>query len=209
MNNLPLPRSNGYDDYKSVHEPMNSRAFFRLSIVLLAMLAGSSGYAQVYKWVDERGVTNYAGEPPADPKVKAKTKVVEDTMSVYTPPTSVTEAVATSRARRNDPLAEKVDNLERQLDAERRARQHAATAAAEAQAATAESARNVIGGTWYPPGAFVVPRVRNRTIPQAQLTPGTTAGNVVGPNGYIPGNSAGAARLAPPPRPRRPPELLR
>ncbi len=189
---------------------MKLRAAAALPLVF-GLLAAVPVYAQVYKWVDERGVTNYASEPPQDAKGKSKARIVEDTLSVYTPPKAVTQAIEDAREQRKSPLAEKVDDLERQLEAERRARQVAANAAAEAQAAAAEATPpGMINGTWYPPGAVIVPRGRHHhVLPQARLKPGTTAGNVVGPGGYIPGNSAAARPVAPPARPRRPSELSR
>ena len=183
---------------------MKPAAFAALAV--LALLVTAPCHAQVYKWVDERGVTNYSSEPPADPRTKTKVKTVEDTLSVYTPPRAVTQAIEDARDRRNNPLAGKVDDLERELAAERRARQNAAIAAAEAQAAAGSGPTGVTSDTWYPPGAVFLPHARHRVIPQAQLKPGTTAGNVVGPGGYIPGNSAGAR--APAPRPPAPSRLM-
>ena len=180
--------------------------------LVLALLATAPVCAQVYKWVDERGVTNYSGEPPKDAKGKSKARIVEDTLSVYTPPTAVTQAIEDAREHRKSPLAEKVDDLERQLEAERRARQIAANAAAEAQAAAADAASGqIVNGTWYPPGVIIAPRGhhRHRVLPQARLKSGTTAGNVVGPGGYIPGNSAAARPVGPRVHPRRPSELSR
>ena len=179
----------------------------RLALVaMLVLLPGTPAYAQVYKWVDERGVTNYSSEPPPDAKAKSKAKLVEDTLSVYTPPKAITQAIEDAREQRKNPLAQKVDDLERELEAERRARQRAANAAADAQAAAAEaSAAGVVAGTWIPPGAFIAPRRHHRHLPQVQLKPGTTAGNVVGADGYTGGNSAAARPVAPPPR--RPPAL--
>ena len=186
---------------------MKKRAGSALPL-LFALVAAAPAHAQVYKWVDERGITNYSGEPPKDAKTQSKARIVEDTLSVYTPPKAVTQAIEDAREQRKSPLAEKVDDLERQLEAERRARQSAATAAAEARAAAAEAtSAGTINGTWYPPGAVIVPRGHHRVLPQARLKPGTTAGNVVGPEGYIPGNSAAARSAAP--RPRRPSELSR
>ena len=189
---------------------MKLRAAAALPLVF-GLLAAVPVYAQVYKWVDERGVTNYSSEPPKDAKGKSKARIVEDTLSVYTPPKAVTQAIEDAREQRKSPLVEKVDDLERQLEAERRARQVAANAAAEAQAAAADATSGgIINGIWYPPGAVVVPRGRHHhVLPQARLKPGTTAGNVVGPGGYIPGNSAAARPVAPPVRPHRPSELSR
>ena len=42
---------------------MKPRTLIRLTIVLVAILAAAPACAQLYKWVDERGVTNYFNQP--------------------------------------------------------------------------------------------------------------------------------------------------
>jgi len=171
----------------------------RLLIALVAILATAPASAQVYKWVDARGVTNYSGQPPVDPKAAKKVAIVEDRISVYTPDKSLTQAIEADRQRSNQALAERIDGLERQLEAERRSRQYAA--AGEVQAAYDPCAGgrtfdcNGYYGGYYPYGYTTVVYPRRhfpRRIVQPHLTPGTTAGNVVGMNGYIPGNSTSA-----------------
>jgi hypothetical protein len=54
--------------------------------------------AEMYKWVDENGVTNYSSTPPAAMK-KAKATVIEDRVSVIQSDTSWKEAAAMSAAR--------------------------------------------------------------------------------------------------------------
>ncbi|OGA54526.1 MAG: hypothetical protein A3G24_13820 [Betaproteobacteria bacterium RIFCSPLOWO2_12_FULL_62_13] len=176
---------------------MQPRTLITLPIVLVAILATAPAFAQVYKWVDERGVTNYSNQPPADPKTARKLALVEDGLSVYTPDKAFMQAVDAFRQRSARVSAERVAGLERELEAERQARQYAA--AAEVRAAYDYS-------SYYPYGpavVFVPFRHRPRRIVQPQLTPGTIAGhvtgmngviagNVVGMNGFIPGNSARA-----------------
>lgn len=184
---------------------MTSRTLTALPLLALFVTGflTAAAHAQVYKWVDERGVTNYSDGPPADPKAKKSVSTVEDTTSVYTPDKAVTQAIEARQQQRKDPLAEKVTNLERELEAERRARLEAA-AAAQARPPASPPAEIVNGYYPYPPAVVIVPsRNRHRNIPQVQIPPGTTAGNVVGSSGFIPGNSAAAARNAPPPRTRR------
>ena len=60
-------------------------------------LAAVPASAQVYKWVDERGVTNYSNQPPADPEAVKKLGLVEDRISVYTPDRALTQAVEAFR----------------------------------------------------------------------------------------------------------------
>lgn len=43
----------------------------KLIVLCAVVLASSSLPAQTYKWVDERGVTNYGEKPPADRPAKA------------------------------------------------------------------------------------------------------------------------------------------
>lgn len=76
-------------------------------------MAWSSGAsAEIYKWVDQKGVTNYSSTPPA--KARAQTLDQEAaTVSVYqtTAPQDLT--------RLNDLMQQKVAMLENQLRAER------------------------------------------------------------------------------------------
>ena len=105
---------------------MRPLAPIRLLIALVAILASAPASAQVYKWVDGGGVTNYGNQPPADPKAAKKVEIIEDRVSVYTPDKSLVQAIEADRQRSNQALSQRVDDLERQLDAERRARQYAA-----------------------------------------------------------------------------------
>jgi hypothetical protein len=49
--------------------------------------------AETYKWVDERGVTNYSDNPPANAKMAKKAQVVDDRLSVYTPDPALIRAI--------------------------------------------------------------------------------------------------------------------
>src|SRR5882672_116522 len=99
---------------------------FLVSIVIL--LAAAPAHAQVYKWVDEAGKTHYSDTAPAGGK---KHETLTDRLSFYTPAAPVARAEPTATAV----LSDKVDRLERQLNAERLARQQIELAAyAPAQA---------------------------------------------------------------------------
>jgi hypothetical protein len=174
---------------------MRLHAPIRLLIALVASLASAPASAQVYKWVDERGVTNYSSQPPAD--AAKKVAIVEDKISVYTPDKALMQAIEAARQGSNQALSERVASLERQLEAERRARQYASAAEAPAASDPCLGGRaidcNGIYSGYYPYGpAFGIGPFRHRPgrIVQTHLKPGTIAGNVVGMNGYIPGNSA-------------------
>src|SRR5262245_19450193 len=185
---------------------------YLLACVTLLGAASPALSAQLYKWVDERGVTNYSNQPPADPGAAKNLGPVEGNLSVYSPDPALTRAVAASRqASYNRGLAERVDYLERQLEAERLARQYAPPAAALSVPCPSGDCYGNYPG-YYPGGIagggfFPAGHKHNRLIP-AQLPLGATAGNVVGTNGYIPGQSALAASLAPPRPSRGRPALL-
>ena len=67
--------------------------------MLLALPAVS---AELYKWIDENGVTTYSSEPP--PRGRKATKVeAEDRISTYTPDPAVTQALEAERNRRTNP----------------------------------------------------------------------------------------------------------
>ena len=165
---------------------MPQRTLVRLTVLLAAVFAAAPAGAQLYKWVDERGVTNYSNRPPADPKSAKNALPVEDRISVYTPDPALTQAVGDLRKGYDRVTAERIASLERELEAERRARQYAAAVASQPV---------YYGGyePYEPEVVFVPSRHRTRKLNQIQLPPGTTAGNVVGMNGFIPGNSAAAA----------------
>jgi hypothetical protein len=169
-----------------------------LLIAAFAILGTAPASAQLYKWVDERGVTNYSNQPPADPGAVKKLGAVEGNLSVYSPDKGLTRAVEEFRRESNNrALAERVDYLERQLEAERQARSHMAAAAPPAPCTDCYADSGyypAYGGGFFP--------ARHRKFHQAKLPPGAIAGNVVGMSGYIPGQSALAASLAPPRAPR-------
>src|SRR5262245_32051648 len=159
--------------------------------------------AQLYKWVDERGVTNYSNQPPADPNAAGNVRPVEGNLSVYSPDPALTRAVGAFRQEiSNRGLADRVDYLERELAAERQARQYPPPAVAlSIPCQSGDCYGNY--GSYYPGGIagsggfFPVGHKHNRLVP-AQLPVGATAGNVVGMSGFIPGQSALSASLAPP-----------
>jgi len=176
-----------------------------LIMLFVATFAASAASAELYKWIDERGVVNYSDQPPLDPKAASKLATVEDRISVYTPDQALTQAIESRRQQQgNSALSERIASLERQLEAERRARQTAA--AAVAQPAPCPVGTDCYGITSaYVPYVPVRSWVRNRVVPQVELRPGTIAGTAVGMDGYIPGNSASApAAVRQHSRPSRP-----
>ena len=90
------------------------------SVVAALLLAAAPAAAQGYKWVDDKGVVNYSTEVPPN-----RTSTVLDPkatrISVYPPEDALKRGSASERS-----LSEKIDRLERKLDAERYARQRMA-----------------------------------------------------------------------------------
>ena len=105
--------------------------FHRLPLALAAaLLAAPAAYAQVYKWVDEKGIINYSSTPPDKRKSQ---KLEEDKGRVST--IESYDYQKEDAARRERALKDRVDRLEQ--DAQRNRQQSAAAqdpaAAAEAQ----------------------------------------------------------------------------
>lgn len=132
---------------------------FQLTSVLAMLLAAIPAHAQVYKWVDERGVSNYSSAPPAAITAKLKPAIVADRISVYPSEPGLQRALAAISASKERALSDRIDLLERQLAAERQSSQYAA--AAEARAAQAAYAQCLAdrrvdcddAGGYYPYGA--------------------------------------------------------
>ena len=93
--------------------------FFASAVLFLAPARAS---AQVYKWVDEKGVVNYSSQPPTEQKA---TLLDPNSVSVssYTPDETLTRAATTTPSANERALAERIASLERRLDAERYSRQ--------------------------------------------------------------------------------------
>ena len=76
-------------------------------IALLALTCVSAtASAQLYKWVDERGITNYSNDAPPAATTANKLTRVENKISVYTPDDSFMQAVKATRERSIKALAE-------------------------------------------------------------------------------------------------------
>ena len=163
---------------------MRPKTLGRLAIALAAILAVMPAYSQIYKWVDERGVTNYSSQQPVDPKAAEKVAVVEDKVSVYTPDAALLRAVEAFRQGANRGVYERISSPE------------------------APRPQVIVINNPVPPNAYESDPVyypvwaggarlpfghRSPKLVQATLPPGAIAGNVVGMEGFIPGNSAAAA----------------
>jgi hypothetical protein len=161
-----------------------------VSVVIVLAAAGAPAHAQIYKWVDEVGRTHYSDKAPAGGK---KPETVADRISVYAPdPTLLARAATTAGS---DPvLSDRVDRLERQLHAERLARQQyelaSFTQAAYERCLADRRVDCDYGGMPYAGPIAVVPvRHRRPMLVRTSFT-GLSAGNVVGP-GIMPGTFNG------------------
>lgn len=185
----------------------------QLTLTLAAALIGATAgaHAQVYKWVDHNGVTNYAGKPPADRQAVKNWDVVEEKISVYVEDPAVLRSLATASAAKRDPfLYDRIDRLERQLAAERQARHDALMAQAAASQAAYEEClaqRRVDCDGYGGASPYVAPvqiQPRRKPFRPGLALHGVTAGNVTtairnarGSFEVVPGRPAtGAARPA-------------
>jgi len=103
--------------------------FVRSSALVIVLLAPAPSGAQVYKWVDDKGVVNYSSQPPADRK-SALLDPNSVSVSTYAPDEKLTRTAQTMPSVNERALAERIASLERKLDAERYSRQVLADAQA-------------------------------------------------------------------------------
>jgi hypothetical protein len=166
---------------------MRLHALIDTAIALTVVLFVTPVAAEVYKWIDERGVTNYSNQPPVDPGAAKKLAIVEDNVSIYTPDPTLLQAVESFRKRALYDRTERVEAERPQV------------IVIHAPAPQFAYDPIAVGHTpgYYPTGivgGFFPVRHRTRLV-QAKLPPGAIAGNVVGLGGIIPGLSAAAPRI--------------
>lgn len=149
--------------------------FGAMPFVLAAMLAANPVCAQLHKWVDRHGVTNYSDQPPADPAaVKAYLR----------------QAMDAQRNAGDRAAAEGASRPEMKPGVEPGQPPQAAAVAQDpcsyprSSGCTESYAGNL---PYYPSYGFPIPRHWPREFVQPYLRPGATAGNVVGMDGFIPG----------------------
>ena len=117
-----------------------ARSLSAFSAVLMFALAGSAS-AQVYKWVDASGITNYSNAPPTGTARVAMISSAAPTVSTYAPDPSLIQAIGRFREK-NDRVAAEVEAAADRLQAARVAAAEAASAA-RAQYATCIDSRRV------------------------------------------------------------------
>lgn len=180
---------------------MRSRALIRDTFLAALLLATPPmAAAQVYKWVDADGITNYSNQPPAKPDAPNGVAIVEDRVSVYTPEKAVIEEMRDARERRS--AATRAGSYIRESEVYRRPSENTA-AVAPAPAPAADPC--LTGGNTacygypiYDGSPVFSGRHRPPRLVQPQLPPGAIAGNVSGGTGYTPGLSAQAPQAAAP-----------
>ena len=158
--------------------------------------------AQIYKWVDENGVTNYSNQQPAQAAAPRAVGVVENNISVYTPDAALTRAVNAFRMRSNE-ISVNAAAPVTPPPYEYSAPVFVPVPVASDPCGEYRAAHcNQLYPDFYPyaPVAGYGSHFRrHKRIPQVHIPPGTIAGQVVGMNGFIPGNSANARRVGPAP----------
>jgi Domain of unknown function (DUF4124) len=86
---------------------------FPSALLLVLAMSATPVLAETYKWVDAKGVVTYSDTPP--PSMAAKTKVIEERISVIPPDPSLGPAVAAMQARaERRAQAEEADYARRQ-----------------------------------------------------------------------------------------------
>lgn len=165
-----------------------------LSLSVLSLAAAVStgvvslpAAAEIYKWVDERGVTHYSDQPP--PAGAQRLAIAGDRVSVYTPHPELRRAMEAERARAIEDI--RTGRRSREIDNEWLARQYFAALRAQPADPCMGGACTAPAPLAYVPADGYAGRGRTpRILPQITLTPGTIAGHVTAGTGYMPGYSA-------------------
>lgn len=167
--------------YGAPHHPISARMrMLMLPLACLAFAATTPALGEVYKWADENGVTHYSSAPPEKPQAKFK-RIDSKALMVSQANNPEPDAAQLPQQQAAKDLISKVDALERQVDAERQARQAAdaqnmATQAAYAQRlAEQQNSRNIALVPTIPTvsGVFFLPPFhRFHTHPCRSMTAG-------------------------------------
>ncbi|MCC7485832.1 MAG: DUF4124 domain-containing protein [Burkholderiales bacterium] len=166
-----------------------------LPALVVCVLAATPAAAQLFKWVDDNGITHYSDRKPDDPKEARGVKEVSAAVSVFEQDPAVLRAVEAARAWASRPP-------QPAMDPEPAPRPSVAPALT--QQPPEPCFQENCGGFYYPYGT-AGGHFRRRAVPlaQARLQPGAIAGTVNSP-GIIPGNTGSTGNLPPAERPWRP-----
>ena len=171
------------------------RTSFLVLFLCAASLSSLPARAQLYKWVDESGVTHYSDRAPK----AVDATLVPERISVYQPDPALVRAMSAPKPDRK--VEDRVAALERRLQQERRNREDTAAYAAAAQKAAFDQCVEERRVDCDQPGAYqgygppvVVVGGRRRPVAPAiaaQPITGRTAGAVTTTGGIMPGTFNG------------------
>jgi Domain of unknown function (DUF4124) len=164
-----------------------------ITIVALACWAQSAQAAEVFRWIDERGVVNYSNEPPPKGATVKDVRVVEDRLSVYTPEKKPEGPPPAAAKPRPGPASD--------LPLERRAAPPPPPPPVAYDPCVGNES-NCYAVVPYPVAPVIPGRQRPPLFVQPELPPGTIAGQSTASGGVIPGQS-GTTPVAPLSRPSR------
>ena len=165
------------------------------ALLTLLLASAPAAAAELYRWVDEKGVVNYSNTPPPRTGSGKPASVVEDRISIYTPEKAVSEALAREKDTR--PAPPPATQFSGEDDRNRRASTIAPPPPPPApyDPCLRPGDPHCTHGL-YDHSPVFHGRRRAPVLQQPQLPPGTIAGQAAGPNAAIPGQSA--ARALPP-----------
>ena len=150
--------------------------------------------AEVYRWIDERGIVNYSNEPPPKDATAKDVRTVEDRLSVYTPEKKPERPAA---AAEKLPPSSSVPAVRDAAPPERRAPPPPPPVPlAYDPCLNVGNESSCYGGVQYP--VPVYPGRRSPRLVQPEISPGTIAGQSTSGGATIPGQSANAPPLTPP-----------
>ena len=156
---------NDYADQSTLRGALHP-LFSLLAVVCFMLAVTLPAFGEVYTWADADGIVHYSSVPPEKSKSKVKRMQSRElAVSQGKAPAPTQNAALRSEAQATQELAGKVEELQRQVDVERQARQTAdaqnlATQAAYAQTlANQQAARNAayIPGIPTVSGILVLP----------------------------------------------------
>jgi hypothetical protein len=162
-----------------------ARAVPALAVVACAYSPLPAQAAEVYRWIDERGVVNYSNEAPPKTAKAKDVRIVEDRLSVYTP-----EKPPERPPARADKVAPGAVPGSKDAPPAPRVQQPPPPPAPLAYDPCANVAdpSACYGALPYGSPVIVAPRRPPRLV-QPELPPGTIAGQSAGSGGIIPGQS--------------------
>ncbi|MEN3353405.1 MAG: hypothetical protein V7640_1563 [Betaproteobacteria bacterium] len=171
-------------------------------LVVLITLAPLHANADLYRWTDEKGSIHYSDRaPPKSSNVK-DVSIVENRLSVYSQDKATMDRVQRARERA-DSISSGYVRPDRYPVGY--AQGMAPAPGVSADPCLAGDDVNCYGYPLYYSAPVFFGRHRGARFVQPRLPLGATAGNAVGPTGFIPGLSAQAQALASTPMSRSAP----